>query len=66
MTDKLSHLLGNLFSFHITADLLGRDDPRLEHEHLDMSDTRRLERRRDETPELECDLRRADRTARPA
>jgi zinc/manganese transport system permease protein len=25
MTDKLSHLLGNLFSFHITADLLGRD-----------------------------------------
>jgi len=25
MTDKLSHLLGNLFSFHITADLLSRD-----------------------------------------
>ena len=25
MTDKLSHLLGNLLSFHITADLLSRD-----------------------------------------
>jgi zinc/manganese transport system permease protein len=25
MTDKLTHLLGNLFSFHITADLLSRD-----------------------------------------
>lgn len=25
MTDKLSHLLDNLFSFHITADLLSRD-----------------------------------------
>jgi zinc/manganese transport system permease protein len=25
MTDKLAHLLGNLFSFHITADLLSRD-----------------------------------------
>ena len=25
MTDKLSHLLDNLLSFHITADLLSRD-----------------------------------------
>lgn len=25
MSDELSHLLGHLFSFHITADLLGRD-----------------------------------------